>query len=170
MTAHAHFSALTAYWSISKPLPMLRECTSFPWFERSCIFLCAFNDGPFSRLPRCRQASIGVTTGSTFCGVIGHVHRHEYTGKLARCPHSMVGIGALYILTPTHPDWLILVLSCAENDFTEQNIFWYLRYQQRRPTVNLFAPSNYLSVSVSVSVQHLFPYSKVQNTANRNGI
>ncbi|XP_038075913.1 adenylate cyclase type 10-like [Patiria miniata] len=29
--------------------------------------------------PNVTQASIGVTTGSTFCGVIGHVHRHEYT-------------------------------------------------------------------------------------------
>ncbi|XP_071790978.1 adenylate cyclase type 10-like isoform X1 [Asterias amurensis] len=29
--------------------------------------------------PNVTQASIGVTTGSTFCGVIGHIHRHEYT-------------------------------------------------------------------------------------------
>lgn len=24
-------------------------------------------------------ASAGVTSGSTFCGVVGHAHRHEYT-------------------------------------------------------------------------------------------
>ena len=26
-----------------------------------------------------RRTSIGVTTGSTYCGVMGHEHRHEYT-------------------------------------------------------------------------------------------
>ena len=29
----------------------------------------------------CSICSIGVTTGSTFCGVVGHTHRHEYTGN-----------------------------------------------------------------------------------------
>ena len=27
------------------------------------------------------MCSIGVTTGSIFCGVVGHLHRHEYTGN-----------------------------------------------------------------------------------------
>lgn len=26
-----------------------------------------------------RTASAGVTSGFTFCGVVGHEHRHEYT-------------------------------------------------------------------------------------------
>jgi class 3 adenylate cyclase len=26
-----------------------------------------------------KQTSIGVTTGLTYCGVVGHNHRHEYT-------------------------------------------------------------------------------------------
>ena len=26
-----------------------------------------------------KQTSIGVTTGLTYCGVLGHNHRHEYT-------------------------------------------------------------------------------------------
>ncbi|XP_071962575.1 adenylate cyclase type 10-like [Antedon mediterranea] len=29
--------------------------------------------------PLISQVSIGVTTGSSFCGVVGHKHRHEYT-------------------------------------------------------------------------------------------
>ncbi|XP_033119981.1 adenylate cyclase type 10-like [Anneissia japonica] len=29
--------------------------------------------------PLVSQVSIGVTTGSSFCGVVGHKHRHEYT-------------------------------------------------------------------------------------------
>ena len=27
-----------------------------------------------------RRVSIGVTTGTTFCGVVGHPNRHEYSG------------------------------------------------------------------------------------------
>lgn len=34
------------------------------------IFLCLF-----------RNESIGITTGRAFCGVVGHLDRHEYTGK-----------------------------------------------------------------------------------------
>ena len=30
-----------------------------------------------------RKTSIGVTSGLTFCGVVGHDHRHEYTGWYA---------------------------------------------------------------------------------------
>ena len=35
-------------------------------------------------LPEVKVASAGVTTGHTFCGVVGHHHRHEYTviGKM----------------------------------------------------------------------------------------
>jgi hypothetical protein len=29
----------------------------------------------------CSSVSIGVTTGGTFCGVVGHKHRHEYSGQ-----------------------------------------------------------------------------------------
>lgn len=36
----------------------------------SCTFLCLF-----------RNESIGITTGRAFCGVVGHLDRHEYTGK-----------------------------------------------------------------------------------------
>ena len=32
-------------------------------------------------LEKVQKTSIGVTTGSTFCGVVGHNHRHEYTGR-----------------------------------------------------------------------------------------
>lgn len=30
-----------------------------------------------------RKESIGITTGRAFCGVVGHLDRHEYTGKLS---------------------------------------------------------------------------------------
>ena len=36
----------------------------------------------------CRQ-SIGVTTGTAFCGVVGHLLRHEYTGVCA-CVYAHV--------------------------------------------------------------------------------
>ncbi|XP_063957938.1 adenylate cyclase type 10-like [Lytechinus pictus] len=68
-------------------------------FDKGCTFLAIFglpgykHEDDCARALRCSyrmiellkgtnniiQASIGVTTGASFCGVVGHVHRHEYT-------------------------------------------------------------------------------------------
>ncbi|XP_071485807.1 adenylate cyclase type 10-like [Diadema antillarum] len=68
-------------------------------FDKGCTFLAIFglpgykHEDDCARALKCSyrmiellkatknviQASIGVTTGSSFCGVVGHVHRHEYT-------------------------------------------------------------------------------------------
>lgn len=36
-----------------------------------------YND--LASISNLRETSIGITTGLTYCGVVGHPHRHEYT-------------------------------------------------------------------------------------------
>ncbi|KAI0220394.1 Adenylate cyclase type 10 [Lamellibrachia satsuma] len=68
-------------------------------FDKGCTYLAVFGLPGFKHENDCAHAlfcaaqmkkeldhvdkvsicSIGVTTGSTFCGVVGHKHRHEYT-------------------------------------------------------------------------------------------
>ena len=50
--------------------------------ENDCAHALVCADLIFSNLDkmkRIERTSIGVTTGPTYCGVVGHFHRHEYT-------------------------------------------------------------------------------------------
>lgn len=78
----------------------MRGCISKIFaFDKGCTFMVIFglpgykheNDSAhalgcahaiymeLNRIDGLKQTSIGVTTGPTYCGIVGHNHRHEYT-------------------------------------------------------------------------------------------
>jgi len=78
----------------------MRGCVSKIFaFDKGCTFMVIFglpgykheNDSAhalacahgiymeLNKIEGLQQTSIGVTTGPTYCGIVGHNHRHEYT-------------------------------------------------------------------------------------------
>ncbi|XP_071834307.1 adenylate cyclase type 10-like isoform X1 [Apostichopus japonicus] len=93
-------SLQAAFQTIYRDLRKFEGCLNKIFmFDKGCTFLCMFgvpgykHEDDCARALKCAyqiserlkngpnvsQVSIGVTTGSSFCGVVGHVHRHEYT-------------------------------------------------------------------------------------------